>query len=152
MATPRKKKRKPYNIIRFPVIGKYHDVPSKAALEVVWFSDMAGHYKLTMGNLPSVILPCCRFQLKMSDVKKKRKFYKRLETFLNISTQYKEFEYPDIVQLPLLFGLLKLRKKKQRILVWIKSADAFYKSKVINITAVVINNFLYLDLLELLKK
>jgi hypothetical protein len=127
-------------------------VPTKATLEVVYFADGIGEYKLSMGDLPVVTLKGCRFQFKMANAKAKRKFFKKLDNFLTIAGTMSDLEGADPLEIPLLFGLLKLRKNKQRILVWIRTADSFFKSRVINIGAVVIDNLLYLDLIGKLKK
>jgi len=152
MAKTHKKRRKPYNVVRYPVIGKYIDTPTKAELEVVYFVDEIGEYKVSVGDLPVQTLPGCRFQLRLANIKAKRKFFKKLKPFLLSLGSMSELSAVTLEELPLLFGLLKLRKKKQRILVWIKSADAYYKSKVITIGAAVVDNLLYLDLITALKE
>lgn len=148
-----RKRKKRYNIFKFPIIGKYIDTPTKSTMKVVYFTDGIGEYKFKLGNLPEVVLKGCRFQLKVSEVKRKKKFFKKLKVFLDFSNGWRELERPTLTQweVPLLFGLLKLRKGKQRNFVLIQAADQYYKGRTINISAVIIDNLLYLDLVNKLK-
>ena len=145
-----KKKHKKFN--PFPTIGKYIDTPSKAELKVIYFLDDVGNFKLSGGTLPGIILRSCRFQVQSSDVKSQHKFYKKLQPFLEISASYGTLNAAQVFNVPFVFGLLKIRKGKQRKFILIQAAEQFFKSKVINITAVVIDNLLYLDLVNKLKK
>ena len=146
-----KRKRKSRRVNLFPVIGKYIDTPTKAEISVVDFIPDTGNYKLTIGNLPDVTLPSCRFQVKIAEVKRKVKFFRMLKPLLEFSEGYKTIKQPTR-EIPLLFGLLKLRKGKQRRFILVQAADQFFKSKTINVGAVLIDNLLYLDLVSRLKE
>src|SRR5579864_6108118 len=141
-----------YKIYRYPALGKYIDTPTKAELKVIYYVDGIGDYRCKFGNLPEVILKGCRFQVKISDVNRKKKFSKAIKPFLDFSSGWRTLDVPQQIEAPLLFGLLKLRKGKQRKFVLIQSADQYFKSKIINIMAVMIDNLLYLDLVNRTKK
>jgi hypothetical protein len=146
------KKQKSKSSKRFPVIGKYIDTATKAELKVVYFMDDIGRFKVSIEGFPNVARKGCRFQLQSSEVKRKSKFFKLLSSYLSFSASYKVMGQSGETQfLPVIFGLLKLRKGKTRKLVLIQSADQFYNSSVINIVAVELDNLLYLDLVEGLK-
>jgi len=149
---PKSKKTKRSNLFRLPVIGKYIDTPTKTKLEVVYFVGETGNVQLSIGNFPPITLKSCRFQLKMSDVKRHKKFYKKLLPYLEFSAGFKALDRPEPESMPFLFGLLKLRKNKKRAFVWIQASDQFFKSRVVNVLAAEIDNLLYLDLIETVKK
>lgn len=136
---------------KIPVIGKYIDTPTNASIKVTWFVDAAGDFKLSMGNFPSVILKGVRFGFKNSEAKRKKKFYRKLQPFLAFSTGWRDLEDKEEFKAPLLFGLLKIRKGKQRKFVLIQSVDRWADNNLINVVAVVIDNLLYLDLVNRLK-
>jgi hypothetical protein len=145
------KKRKRRNPSKYPVVGKYIDTPTKTEINVIYFMDDAGDYKFTLGDWPQTILKGCRIQFKSVDVKRKRKFYKELQHFINFSSGWQGLNQPQTQPLPLLFGLLKLRKNKQRKFVLVQSADQYTGGRVINVIAVGIDNLLYMDLVSKLK-
>jgi hypothetical protein len=103
--------------LKFPAIGKYIDTPTKAEFPVVYFVDDIGDYKLTVGELSNIFLQSCRFQLKMSDIKRKKKFHRMLSPFFMGEGDQWKYEAPPheaTHSVPLLFGLLKIRKGKKK--------------------------------------
>jgi len=145
------KKKKKINKIHIPVIGKYIDTPTKAEVGVIFFIDDIREYKLSGGGLPSVTLKSCRFQLRVAEVKRKKKFYNKLQPLIALSDARDLDQPQSAYQIPLSFGLLKLRKNKKRQFVLIQSANQFYASDLINVLAVVVDNLLYVDLVNKLK-
>jgi hypothetical protein len=129
-------------------IGKYIDTPTKATLNVVYYLGDVGDFKLSVGDLKDVFVKGCRFQIKYNEAKKKKKFFANLSSFLSFSSDW-DYSVPKRTsyEVPLLFGLLKLRKNKERRFILIQSADCFRDNKVINIIGVTIDNLLYLELI-----
>ena len=154
MLKKKKKTKRHYNTSsQFPVIGKYIDTVTKAELDVLYFIDELGTFKISIDkNLPDILRPGCRIQLRTSEVKRKRKFFKRLNPYLEFSSSFMGMEeVKSSLNFPLIFGLIKVRKGKQREFVVFRSADTFYKNKTINVVAMKIDNLLYLDLLARVK-
>lgn len=137
---------------KFPIEGKYIDTPTGAKLDVIYFVDDTGSFRVSIGNLPGVPMKGCRIQFKASDVKRKRRFYKKLEAFLNLSSGWRLYGTPEPFPPPLLFGLLKIRKGKIKRFVLIQSADKYVGSNTISVVAVSIDNLLYLDLIQKAKE
>jgi hypothetical protein len=144
-----KKQKRRYKFYRYHVIGKYIDTPTKAELPVVFYVKEVGTYKISGAGMPPVELKGCRIQIKRSDIKRKAKFAKQLQPYLDISTNWKEASDANAsIKVPLIFGLLKLRKGKERKFILFQATDIYYKSKVVTITAVGIDNLMYLDLVS----
>jgi hypothetical protein len=136
----------------FPIIGKYIDTPTKAELPVVSFVDDTGNFQFVQGNSIRTNLNGCRLQFKTAHIKRKMKFYKQLKPFLDFSSGYRLNTSLDECDMPVIFGLLKLRKGKKRYFILITSAEQFFVSRVITIHALKMDNLLYLDFVEQLKK
>jgi hypothetical protein len=149
----KKKIKKRYNVLKHPVIGKYIDSVTKAELDVVlYYTDYTGDYRVKVGDAQEQILRGCRFGLKLPEVKRKVKFYKKLQAYLDFADGWKDLDRPSRSSLPSLFGLLKIRKGKIRKFIFIVSASQFFNNKVIDIVGVGIDNLLYLDLVNRLKE
>jgi hypothetical protein len=135
-----------------PIVGKYIDTPTKAEVDVVFFLDDIGTCKVSTPGVADVLLKSYRLQFKHSDLKRKQAFYKNLKLFLDFSSGWQVYSPPAKTPLPLLFGLLKIRKGKRRHFVLVHSADQYIGSKVVNVVVVGIDNLFYLDLLNRIKK
>ena len=142
------KKKTKKNIRRrkqFPVIGKYIDARTKAELNVIDFFDDVGTFKFSSDGLTTT-LKGCRFQLTFGNVKSKRKFYKLLQPYLDYTYGYESgMDFEPSFQRPLLFGLLKIRKRKVRKFIMFESATQVHK--IVSVVAATIDNLLYLELL-----
>jgi len=142
-----------FNPAATPAIGKYIDTLTKAELKVLYFSEDAQQFKISTSNMKGLICKGCRFQIAVNQAKRKRKFYNKLVPYINLWGAFGENDYSKhFANMPVIFGLLKLRQKKSRKqiskLVLVESANCFTSGKVINITAAVVDNLLYLELVD----
>jgi hypothetical protein len=135
--------------LKYPVIGQYLDTITGAKLAVTHFTDDIGKFELSTKDFAKVLFRGCRFQLKVSDVKRKRRFYNKLKTFLDIHTTMDfDEDYSEVNFAPLLFGLLKIRKNKARYFVLIQDAISFINIHFVDVVAVIVDNLTYLDLVN----